>query len=90
MLSRDYGVKKESIFAEIKRLTGRDRRAAENKQYAGQTKPVKIETKGEAPVVIRKNAPTEMAERKLLYLMFINRQAAKRAETGWPWCLPSW
>lgn len=80
MLARDYDVKKESIFAEIRRLQGRDRRASENKQYTGQTRPVKIETKGEAPVVIRKNAPLEIAERKLLYLMFINRQAAKRAE----------
>ncbi len=81
MLARDYNVKKESILSEIKRLQGRDSRAEKNKQYAGQAKTVKIETKDNETVVIRKSSPLELAERKLLYLMFMNRQAAKRAET---------
>ncbi len=82
LLARDYNVKKETIFAEIKRLQGRERRSAESRQYTGQIKTVKIENKGEAPVVIKQNAPLELAERKLLNLMFSNRQAAKKAENG--------
>ncbi len=81
MLARDYNVKKEAILSEIKRLQGREGRIEKNKQYGGQTKTVKIETKDNETVVIRKSSPMELAERKLLYLMFMNRQAAKRAET---------
>lgn len=81
MLARDYNVKKEAILSEIKRLQGRDNRVEKNRQYGGQAKTVKIETKENETVVIRKSSPMELTERKLLYLMFMNRQAAKRAET---------
>ncbi len=82
MLARDYNVKKESIFSEIKRLLGKESRSEDNKQYRLPNKTVKIVSEqSEEQTIIKQNSPTESTERKLLYLMFINRQAAKKVET---------
>ena len=82
MLAQEYNVKKESIFSEIKRLQGRERRSTESKQYTAPLKTVKITSdRTDGETVIKRNLPIDLAERKLLYLMFTNRQAAKKAET---------
>lgn len=86
MLAKNYDIKRESIYAEMKKLKGRrqvqeERRIVRSSANAGITARTVSNEEKQKPISQRTLiSPAENAEKKLLALMFSSRAAAKTAE----------
>lgn len=78
MLSETYNIKKESVYSEIKRLSGRQRKNDERK-VSGNTFTAVKAGGGERKIVVHMT-PTEIKEKSLIYLMYSNKGCARKAE----------
>ncbi|HIV03111.1 MAG TPA: DNA primase [Candidatus Aphodoplasma excrementigallinarum] len=86
LLAKNYDIKKESIYAEIRKLQGKRERQEKSRivhrtANAGVTRSASpTEERRPAPVRGDVATPLEKAERSLLSLIFTSRSAAKYAE----------
>lgn len=87
MLSKNYDIKKESVYAEIKKLGSKqDRqtmgRVVRQSASAGVSKnePTKQSVAQAPPSIKGVMSPIEKAEKSLLSLIFVSRAAAKTAQ----------
>ena len=79
-LASKYNIKKESVYSEIKRLGGRERKSEQRSISRSPANAIRAEKRGESVRKIRLSA-SEIKEKSLLYLMFSNKSVSKKTES---------